>query len=213
MMEFGDTTKGGERISVTYQKSLVRKLNLVLYFELFLTQVVILDKIWTLQLSRKSLPQKSMRKRNQRLESSRKLTIITITTPADYETISRKFITCAGSWKNKELEKSKNQDSGQHLSSVRRSAVHSSEHSPSRTEIWPIQLEERLYCCNDRRGGASPFGYPKQNSSVFQQWDNKASLIKWIAPFKNDSGILKLFSSIISVGLLERSPGRACLEQ
>ena len=35
-MEFGDTTKGGRRISVTYQKSLVRKLNLVLYSELFL---------------------------------------------------------------------------------------------------------------------------------------------------------------------------------
>ena len=161
MIEFGDTTKGGRRISVAYQKSLVRKLNLVLYFELFLMQVVILDKIWTLQLSKKSLPQKSIRKRNQRLESSRKLTIITITTPADYETISCKFITCAGSWKNKELEKSKNQDSGQHLSSVRRSAVHLSEHSPGRTEIWPIQLEERLYCCSDRRGGASPFGLSK----------------------------------------------------
>ena len=45
MIEFGDTTKGGRRISVAYQKSLVRKLSLVLYFELFLMQVVILDKI------------------------------------------------------------------------------------------------------------------------------------------------------------------------
>ena len=45
MMEFIDITIGGGRIYVAYRKSLVRKLSLVLYSELFLIQVVILDKI------------------------------------------------------------------------------------------------------------------------------------------------------------------------
>ena len=41
MMEFIDITI----VYVAYRKSLVGKLSLVLYSELFLTQVVILDKI------------------------------------------------------------------------------------------------------------------------------------------------------------------------
>ena len=41
MMEFIDITI----VYVAYRKSLVRKLSLVLYSELFLIQVVILDKI------------------------------------------------------------------------------------------------------------------------------------------------------------------------